>query len=77
MFAKSFVRQYARFLGLDDEEMAAEVERTLHSEIDLPGYAAALPEPAYKVPKMPEWDGRARRTSSTLPSLAAVVAVIR
>jgi len=24
VFAKSFVRQYARFLGLDEEEMAAE-----------------------------------------------------
>lgn len=40
IFAKSFVRQYARLLGLDDEEMASEVARL----IDPPLEAAPFPE---------------------------------
>jgi cytoskeleton protein RodZ len=40
VFAKSFVRQYAGFLGLDGEEMAAEVHKLLEPEplpSELPG----------------------------------------
>src|SRR5438445_11620355 len=33
VFAKSFVRQYARHLGLDEEELAAEVQRILDPPI--------------------------------------------
>ena len=29
VFAKSFVRQYARYLGLDEDDVAAEVQRIL------------------------------------------------
>jgi len=75
VFAKSFVRQYARFLGLDEEEMAAEVEKAVNPVGDLPNFAGA-PEPAFKVPPVAEWEGAGRSSSSVLPALALVVAVI-
>jgi cytoskeleton protein RodZ len=76
VFAKSFVRQYARFLGLDEEEMAAEVERAIHPAGDLPSFGSASPEPAFKVPRVAEWEGGGRSSSSFLPALALVVAVM-
>jgi cytoskeleton protein RodZ len=76
VFAKSFVRQYARFLGLDEEEMAAEVERAIQPTGDLPSFAGAPAEPAFKVPRVAEWEGMGRSNSSVLPALAMVVAVM-
>jgi cytoskeleton protein RodZ len=76
VFAKSFVRQYARFLGLDEEELAAEVEKAINPSADLPSFAAAPPEPVFKVPKVGEWPGTGRSNSSALPALALVVAVM-
>ena len=75
VFAKSFVRQYARFLGLDEEEMASEVERAVSPVGDLPGFIGA-PEPAFKVPRVLEWEDGGRSNSSILPALALVVAVM-
>src|SRR5271155_5702187 len=57
VFAKSFVRQYARFLGLDEEEMAAEVQKAMHSGAEAPGFAVRPAEPAFKVPKVTQWEG--------------------
>jgi cytoskeleton protein RodZ len=76
VFAKSFVRQYARFLGLDEEELASEVEKAMHPAGDLPSFASAAPEPAFKVPRVVEWEGAGRSNSSVLPALALVVAVM-
>jgi cytoskeletal protein RodZ len=76
VFAKSFVRQYARFLGLDEEELAAQVEKAIHPDGEVPNLPAAPPEPAFKVPRMVEWDGGGRSNSSILPALAGVVAVM-
>ncbi|MGC9950523.1 MAG: helix-turn-helix domain-containing protein [Bryobacteraceae bacterium] len=76
VFAKSFVRQYARFLGLDEEEMAAEVEKAVNPVGDMPSFTSAAPEPAFKVPRMVEWEGGGRSNSSVLPALALVVAVM-
>jgi cytoskeleton protein RodZ len=76
VFAKSFVRQYARFLGLDEEEMAAEVEKVINSAGDLTSFTGAPPEPAFKVPRVIEWEGSGRSNSSVLPALALVVAVM-
>jgi cytoskeleton protein RodZ len=76
VFAKSFVRQYARFLGLDEEEMAAEVEKVINPGGDLPSFTRAPSEPAFKVPRVAEWEGGGRSNSSVLPALAAVVAVM-
>ena len=76
VFAKSFVRQYARFLGLDEEELAADLEKVIHPVEELPGFAAPPAEPAFKVPRMVEWEGTGRSKSSVLPALAMVVAVM-
>jgi cytoskeleton protein RodZ len=76
VFAKSFVRQYARFLGLDEDELAAEVEKAMHSAGDVPSFAGAVSEPAFKVPPLAEWEGSGRSNSSVLPALALVVAVM-
>src|ERR1039457_2768502 len=76
VFAKSFVRQYARFLGLDEEEMAAEVEKAINPVGDLPSFAGTRSQPAFKVPPVAEWEGTGRSNSSVLPALALVVAVM-
>ena len=76
VFAKSFVRQYARFLGLDEEEMAAAVEKAVNPAGDLPSFAGTPLEPAFKVPRVVEWEGMGRPRSSVLPALAMVVAVM-
>lgn len=76
VFAKSFVRQYAHFLGLDEEELAAEVERAIHPVGDLPSFTGTAREPAFKVPRVAEWEGMGRSNSSVLPALALVVAVM-
>ena len=76
VFAKSFVRQYARFLGLDEEELAAEVEKVVNPAGELPSFADTPPEPAFKVPRVVEWEGTGRSNSSVLPALALVVAVM-
>ena len=75
VFAKSFARQYARYLGLDEEEAASEVEKAIHPEADLPSFATP-PERAFKVPRVTEWDSGSRSNSSMLPALAAVVTVM-
>lgn len=77
VFAKSFVRQYARFLGLDAEELAAEVQKVIQPEPDLQHLQETPSEPSFRVPRMLEWDGGSTRTrNSPLPSLAMVVAVM-
>ena len=75
VFAKSFVRQYAHYLSLDADDLAAEVQRMLEPEPE-PG-ASAPPEPAFRLPKMSSFDsGGSRSNSSVLPALAMVVAVM-
>ena len=76
VFAKSFVRQYARFLGLDEEELAGELEKAINPAGDLPSFTGAPPEPVFKVPPVTEWEGAGRSNSSVLPALALVVAVM-
>jgi len=76
VFAKSFVRQYARFLDLDEEELAGEVEKAIHSAGDLPSFTGAPSRPAFRVPRVVDWEGSGRSNSSVLPALALVVAVM-
>jgi len=80
VFAKSFVRQYAHVLGLDEDEMAAEVDRMLHPEQPAEtSKPAVVPVP---LPRMEAWqsvgDGRrwTARRSSVLPALMLVVVVM-
>lgn len=81
VFAKSFVRQYARFLGLDDEEMADEVQRMLQPAPEVPsvsGIPKSAPAPI-DVPRIQSWEtlsDRRFRWSSPLSSLALVVIVM-
>jgi cytoskeleton protein RodZ len=58
VFAKSFVRQYAHLLGLDEEELAAEVQRTLQPEPEVPRITEARQPLAapIQVPKVEEWE---------------------
>jgi cytoskeleton protein RodZ len=82
VFAKSFVRQYARYLELDEEELASEVQRVL--EPPAPTTDAAAPRLAaiadIHVPRVEQWqtvgDSRRFEWSSWLPSLALVVVVM-
>jgi cytoskeletal protein RodZ len=84
VFAKSFVRQYARLLGIDEEEAANEVQRALAPQPEVPQFAAsaqpgikAAPLPDFYVPKVESWqrvrDGQGFSWSSPLPALALVV----
>jgi len=73
VFAKSFVRQYARFLSLDDDALTSQLAKLVSSDIDL---ANVAPEPAYKVPRMDEWNTSRGPGSSILPALAMMVAMV-
>jgi cytoskeleton protein RodZ len=76
VFAKSFVRQYARVLGLDAEELVSEAEKAIHPDAEVPSFGSAAPERVYRVPKVRQWDGGSHPGASALPSLALVVAVM-
>ncbi|MGD0773811.1 MAG: helix-turn-helix domain-containing protein [Candidatus Solibacter sp.] len=58
VFAKSFVRQYARLLGLDEEAIADEVQQVLAPAPDVPQFVEKA-KPAgvapIQVPKVEEW----------------------
>ncbi len=79
VFVKSFVRQYARLLDLDEEELAYEVQRALEPlPIEAAAHSAAAP-PDIHVPRVEAWQtvgGRRFDWSSTLPALALVVVVM-
>jgi cytoskeleton protein RodZ len=85
VFAKSFVRQYAHMLGLDEEELAAEVQRLIDpppEPVVIPPKPKASKLPVISsihVPKMEEWEsvGDHRfQWGSWLPALALVVVVM-
>jgi cytoskeleton protein RodZ len=86
VFAKSFVRQYARMLGLDEDEAAKEVQRALAPAV--PQFAAganlttpaaekkAPPLPQYYIPKVEAWQHVRDRSSSRSSPLAALGLVV-
>jgi len=76
VFAKNFVRQYARVLGLDEEELAVEVQKAVQAEPELPGLSSEASEPVFKVPKVRQWESSGSHSNSPLPALAMVVAVM-
>lgn len=78
VFARSFVRQYGRLVGLDEEELAAEVQRRLQPE---PAPAEERPRPHVEappidVPKVADWESASSRSGSSLPALGLVVVVM-
>ena len=79
VFAKSFVRQYARLLNVDEEEAAAEVQRTIAPPsmpqlAELPPLAAS-PVPDF-APRVESISSRHLISGSWLPALVLVVAVM-
>jgi len=81
VFAKSFVRQYARFLGLDEGELVSELDRVLEPA-PVPGLdpkTGRADTPEIRLPRVEEWQGVSDSRfsfSSSLPALAMVVLVM-
>jgi cytoskeleton protein RodZ len=76
VFTKSFVRQYARVLGLDEDEIATELERTIQPEEPVYESSGRIHlEPAIDVGRVPDFGGRPR-SGSSLPALAGMVLVM-
>ena len=72
MFTKSFVRQYSRYLGVDEEDILAELDRIVEPPV------TALPErPAsdFHVQRVEKWQVMSDR-SSPLPAFALAVVVL-
>jgi cytoskeleton protein RodZ len=82
VFTKSFIIQYARLLGLDEEMIAGEVQRTLAPPPEVPASLEA-PKPAdsaIRVPRVEEWktvsEGRFRWSSSLFAAALVVVVML-
>jgi cytoskeleton protein RodZ len=82
VFTKSFIIQYARFLGLDEEKIAGELQRTLEPpppEVPTPVETPKPADSAIRVPRVEAWEtiGEGRfRWSSSLSAAALVVVVM-
>jgi cytoskeleton protein RodZ len=81
VFARSFVRQYARLLGLDEEELAAQAQQMIEPVTGTPD-TFALParengEPPIYVPRVEAWENYAEEKSfswnSWMPAAAMVI----
>ena len=81
VFTRSFIVQYARLLGLDEEKIAGELQQTLEPPPETPASVEA-PKPAdsaIHVPRVEEWQGVGGsrfRWSSSLSAAALVVAAM-
>ena len=80
VFTKSFVRQYATLLGLDAEELAAEVERVIEPPPDVPAILEHKPDVrGVPVEGMEVWQtvGETRSSwSSWITALGSLVVVM-
>jgi cytoskeleton protein RodZ len=79
VFAKSFARQYARYLGLHEDDVVDALQRLLDPPPTLAEKAGdGVAAPAIQVDRMAEWEsvGERRSWSSSLPALALVVVVM-
>jgi cytoskeleton protein RodZ len=81
VFAKSFVRQYAGLLGLDPDDLAAEVQQVLAPPAPVETMSPGVPPiPEIHVPRVEQWeavsDRRSRDWSSALPAAALVIVVM-
>jgi cytoskeleton protein RodZ len=81
VFTKSFVRQYARLLGLDAEDLAGQVQRVLEPQPVI-SHFTERPQPVvseFHVPKMEAWEsvGESRfRWSGSLSAAALFVVAL-
>ena len=82
VFTRSFIVQYARLLGLDEEKIAGELQRTLGPPPGEGPEFIEAPKPAdsaIRVPRVEEWEGVGKsrfRWSSSLSAAALVVAAM-
>jgi len=80
VFTKSFVLQYARYLGLDEDEISVELHRIFDPQPTATGSSQATkPHSDISLPRVKDWEaaGEQRyRWTSSLPALALVVIVI-
>ncbi len=80
VFARSFVRQYARLLGLDEDEISTELQRILEPQSVGGAQAQFLGKPPdIPLPRVEAWDAvgdKVSRGSKVLPPLAMVFAVM-
>jgi cytoskeleton protein RodZ len=77
VFARSFVRQYARAVGLDEEEIAAELGRTVEPAAKPAPVVEETSRPELDLPPVAVWGGESRlRQSSSLPALALLVLMV-
>ncbi|HEY1497191.1 MAG TPA: RodZ domain-containing protein [Candidatus Solibacter sp.] len=81
VFAKSFVRQYARLLGLDEEELAAQLQGVIAPPPELLANPERRPASVapIQVPKVEEWQtvgDRGFRWTGSLSAAAMVVVVM-
>src|SRR5579871_1783919 len=79
VFARSFVRQYARAVGVDEDEIVSELEKMLTPPPDpLPTMQEATRQPEIYVPRVTRWSsaGSGLPSNSSLPALGLVVLVI-
>ena len=80
VFVKSFVLQYARLLGLDENDIASELQRMLDPHPAVTQVAESLkPEGDIPLPRVKGWEmvgDQGWRWTSSLPALAMVVVVM-
>jgi cytoskeleton protein RodZ len=80
VFAKAFVRQYGRMLGLNDEELAAQLQRQLEPppppEFPQKGKPLRPDTVAIQVPRMEEWQAVGDRKFKWSGSLSAAILVV-
>src|SRR5690242_13802016 len=55
VFARSFVRQYARAVGLDPEELVSELEKRMAPPAD--PIPEAVRQPEIRLPRVTRWSG--------------------
>ncbi len=80
VFARSFVRQYARLLGLDEDEISTELQRILEPQSVSGAQGPPLGrQPDIPLPRVDAWEAvgdKTSRGSKVLPPLAMVFAVM-
>jgi cytoskeleton protein RodZ len=79
VFAKSFVRQYARLLGLDEEELAGQLQGVIAPPPEIPRFVEKS-KPAsvapIQVPRVEEWETVGDKGFRWSGSLSAAVMVV-
>jgi len=79
VFARSFVRQYARFLELDESEIVSELSKVLEPPPVAQESATVVPAAEIPLPRMPKWQAvgdSGTRVSSSVWALVLMVVVM-